>query len=188
MFDSVYPVTKVSVSKGLPGEHHLRATIYRFESATKERYLIYVTEYPAKFHTIDFCRNAQKYSRKRFSELTGGHDAGRIIGTAVSLMNALLVSGLSDLVSFGFIGARMSKDEKGMISQRFRIYRSIMKFMISPVEFNHFEDLVNDAYLILNRKANASEVFAVARIVFDKEEEERRRGIITCKYLRNSTQ
>jgi len=47
-----------------------------------------------------------------------------------------------------------------------------MKFMISPVEFNHFEDLVNDAYLILNRKANASEVFAVARIVFDKEEEE----------------
>jgi hypothetical protein len=87
-------------------------------------------------------------------------------------MNALLVSGLSDLVSFGFIGARMSKDEKGMISQRFRIYRSIMKFMISPVEFNHFEDLVNDAYLILNRKANASEVFAVARIVFDKEEEE----------------
>lgn len=172
MFDSIYRTVKVSVSKSLPNEYHLQTTIYRFNTSDEVRYLIYVTEYPEKFHTIDFCRNSQKYYRKRFSELTGGYGASRIIGTVVNLMNTLLKDGISYLVSFGFIGARMTKDQKGGATQRFRIYRTIMRFMISPITFEHFEDVSNDAYLILNRKGNYQNVMSVARIVFDKESEE----------------
>lgn len=171
MFDSTYAVTKVSNSKAFPGEGHLKITIYRFDTTAKKRYLIYVTEYPHKFHTIDFCRSSQKDAGNRFTELTGEGDAVRIISTVVKLMEGLLRSGTADLVSFGFIGARMKEESGSVSSKRFRVYRSIMRFLISPVRYEHLEDLASDAYLILHRLADRDQVLAVARAVFLKEEE-----------------
>ncbi len=171
MFDSVYTVTKVSSSSSLPNEDHISRTIYRFKTNDGERYLIFVTEFPERFHTIDFCRTSQQYSKHKFTELTGQSDAIRIISTVVKLMLGLLEAGYEDTVSFGFIGARMAQEDRGKSSKRFRIYRMIMQNLIDRVKYYHLEDVTLDAYVILNARAKPDKVLQVVRQAFEKEEE-----------------
>ncbi|WP_020567070.1 hypothetical protein [Neolewinella persica] len=172
MFKETYPVSKVTVSSALSSDYHLRTTIYRFDARDDERYLIYLKEYPEKFHTVDFCRNKAKNSRHRFTELTSKRDAIRILSTVVGLMIRLLVAGRADAVCFGFIGARMREENDEASSKRFRVYRQIMLNLIDANEFHHLEAPKRDAYLIINRKANAQKVVAVAKKAFEKDEEE----------------
>jgi hypothetical protein len=170
MFDSVYDVTKVNVNRSLPNEGHLRRTLYRFKTKSGERYLIFVTEFSERFHTIDFCRTSQQYSKHQFTELTGKDDAIRIISTVVRQMITLLEEGYEEAVCFGFIGAR-SKNEKGKSSKRFRIYRMIMQNLVDRVKYIHLEDESLDAYVILNKNADSKKVLEIARNAFEKEEE-----------------
>lgn len=171
MFDSVYDITKVSARSSLPNEDHIRRILYRFKTKSGERYLIFVTEFPEQFNTIDFCRTSQQYSRNQFTELTGKADAIRIISTVVRLMITLLEEGYDEAVNFGFIGARMSKNENGKSSKRFRIYRMIMQNLIDRVKYIHLEDELLDAYVVLNKNADHKKVLKVARNAFEKEEE-----------------
>jgi|GEM_PF-6405890 hypothetical protein len=171
MFDSFYEVSKVSVSRSLPNEDHICQTLYRFDTSAGERYLIFVTEYPELFHTIDFCRRSQRYARRQFTELTGQRDAIRIISMVVKLMVDLLENGYDDRVNFGFIGARTEQEDAGKVSKRFRIYRIIRQNLVDRIKYYHLEDESTDAYVILKANVNPVQVLRAARQAFDKEEE-----------------
>ncbi len=172
MFDDTYPIRKVTVTRAFTGEFHKLVTRYSFDSRAGERYLIDVTEYPDKFHTIDFFRKRFQYSRQKFTELTQEGDSSRILGTVVKHMAKLLEDGKAQAVCFGFIGARMEGEPEGAVSKRFRVYRKMMEFLISPVTFEHLMDEHIDAYVILKRSADRASVLATARHAFAKENEE----------------
>lgn len=171
MFDSTYEITKVSKQSAFSNDYRKEITIYRFDTRGKERYLIYVTEYPECFYTIDFCRNKSKKSDNKWTEITGQDDAILILSTVVRLMIKLLYEGYEDSSSFGFVGARMADETNAEVSKRFRIYRKIMLNLIDRNAYVHLEDPKVDAYLILNPKADHNKIVEVARKAFEKEEE-----------------
>ena len=172
MFESAYEVTKVGRQSGLHHEYHKETIIYRFDARDGERYLIYITQYPWDFHTIDFCRNRTKNSRHKWTELTGRNDAIRVLSTVVHLMIHLLKEGYQEGVSFGFIGARMAQDKEGGGSKRYKVYRKIMLNLIDRFNYIHLEDPRADAYLIVNPAADIHQVVSTAKTVFAKAEEE----------------
>ncbi len=62
------------------------------------------------------------------------------------------------------------KDRTG--SKRFHLYRRIMLNLVDRNQYIHLEDAPASAYVLLHAKADRERVLAVAREVFDKEEEE----------------
>ncbi len=170
MFDSVYPVVKVTANSAFPGEDHIAQTTYRFDTSEGVRYLIYVTEYPHKFHTIDFCRNSQKRARNRFTELTSNYDSIKILSTVTRLMLQLLEKGKGDYVSFGFVGAVMPDEETKIGSKRFKLYRRIMGALISPAVYEHLQDPYSSGYVLIPNGADRENVVHTAKLVFGKDD------------------
>ncbi|MBC6992842.1 hypothetical protein QWY85_03935 [Neolewinella lacunae] len=172
MFDSTYEVFKVSRLGAFGRDFHKEVLLYRFDAKEGERYLIYVTEYPENFFTIDFCRNKSRNSKNKWTEISGLSDAVKVLSTVTHLMIDLLKAGYEEGVCFGFIGARMDSEEDQETSKRFRVYRKIMLNLIDRNAFYHLEDPSIDAYLIVNPKADLNKVLTTARHAFAKENEE----------------
>lgn len=58
-----------------------------------------------------------------------------------------------DKASFFFIGAEDEKDQKGMMSRRFRFYRRFVLSTVSEEKFEHFRRNDLSLYILVNKSA-----------------------------------
>lgn len=73
-----------------------------------------------------------------------------------------------DKASFFFIGAEDEKDQKGMMSRRFRFYRRFVLSTVSEERFEHFRRNDLSLYILVNKSAvHDTEAYAekIANIV-----------------------
>ena len=54
--------------------------------------------------------------------------------------------------SFFFIGAEDEKDQKGMVSRRFRLYRRFVLSTVSENKFNHYRRNDLSLYILVNKE------------------------------------
>lgn len=62
------------------------------------------------------------------------------------------VLGRDEKASFFFIGAEDEKDQKGMVSRRFRLYRRFVLSTISGDKFDHYRRNDLSLYILVNRE------------------------------------
>lgn len=73
-----------------------------------------------------------------------------------------------ELASFFFIGAEDEKDQKGMMSRRFRLYRRFVLSTVSEEKFEHYRRNDLSLYILVNKKSvsdSASYAEKIANIV-----------------------
>lgn len=73
-----------------------------------------------------------------------------------------------ELASFFFIGAEDEKDQKGMMSRRFRFYRRFVLSTVSEEKFEHYRRNDLSLYILVNKKSvsdSASYAENIANIV-----------------------
>lgn len=58
-----------------------------------------------------------------------------------------------DKASFFFIGAEDEKDQKGMMSRRFRLYRRFVLSTVSEEKFDHYRRNELSLYILVNKNA-----------------------------------
>ena len=157
MFDSGYTYQYAGKRSASYKQHVYTKHIYKFQSA-KRAYVIWVEEHNYKTYIIKFFAKKHERSKLKFNTLVGDYDATRTIATCIDVMLEILDQ--NETASFAFVGAHTFKKrwpaEKGNISQRFSIYRTLMANKFGVLHFQHIEVVEKNAYLMCNLKNKPS--------------------------------
>jgi hypothetical protein len=140
MFDKSYEFRLCTKKKGNINDLFKNHYIFSFIGKNKERYLVYVEEYPFKLLGVKFFLKKHKLSPNKYKLLSGHQDVGGVVNTCIQIM--LDFYRKDDEYSFGFIGVNLV-NESGT-SKRFRIYSLLMANKFSPVNFIHSTNLENN--------------------------------------------
>src|SRR5690606_169082 len=93
--------------------------------------------------------------KNRFNMLTNTGRFSKIVRTSVEVLGLFLKKFPNS--HFGFIGARKYcsrtkkyKEDVGVCSTRFRLYKYVVENFINPDSFEHHFDKSNNTYLLIN--------------------------------------
>lgn len=129
--------------------HLIGKRLYTFTSTKSHLcYWVWVERYEHDIYAVKFHLKAHRHSKNKYNIKTGTFEPRTIIQTCINIM--LDVYHENKHASFGFIGSN-SEGEDIAITQRFRIYRTIMATSFSDKYFEHIEYPEKSAYLMVNR-------------------------------------
>lgn len=150
MFDSSYSFSYRGKRKAYTSELFVAKHLLRFKGKGNHTYIVEVEEYSGNLFVVKFYLKSHRLSPDKFSLLTGNKDMPGIIRTCINIM--LYFYQRCPDASFAFMG-QPGEHESTALTQRFRIYRSVMYNFFSPVKFIHYSLELVSAYLLLNRSS-----------------------------------
>jgi hypothetical protein len=125
-----------------------------FTSKYNQKYIVRVEEYEKQsLYAVKFYLKNHSLAENKYSISTNFGDAAVIVRTCIEIM-LYFHKHKNPLASFVFIGATDSKETSDTNTKRFRVYKSIMEFHLTPKYFRHFAFEVQSLYLMLNIKQN----------------------------------
>ncbi|MEM6831968.1 MAG: hypothetical protein AAF551_15765 [Bacteroidota bacterium] len=147
MFNTSY-IENVSLADRKTGIHKNQKSIelYSFNGKSS-RYLVEVEAWEMDVYVLKFYSKKHKNSKHKFSLLSDDFDAQGVIGTVIRIAVKILEKNRN--ASFGFIGSPRKEENQGN-TQRFRVYRQIMKNFFGYDTWEHFESEKSSSYLMLN--------------------------------------
>lgn len=123
--------------------------LWHFKSLKSGRmFLVEVEVYTNHIYSIKFYPKNMATSRRRFTFRTEDREPRRIVLTCIQIMKLYLEQDSKG--SFAFIGAH-EENEPLKNNQRFRFYQRMMDTYIGHLNFVHFADTENSAYVIIRR-------------------------------------
>lgn len=124
---------------------------YRFRSEKSHHaYIVRVECYTKHAYCVKFFDKANIDSKNKFSLRSNTFEARTILYTVFHIMMDVL--GRDEKASFFFIGAEDEKDQKGMVSRRFRLYRRFVLSTVSGDKFDHYRRNDLSLYILVNRE------------------------------------
>ncbi|WP_412468281.1 hypothetical protein [Pedobacter sp. KLB.chiD] len=131
--------------------------IYKFRSpATRYNYILRADYHNEDVFGIKFYAQPHRHSDLKYSKITNRGDVPNILVSCLSVVPILLAQ--HPTASFGFIGARTvdkasQRIEGHQNTQRYRIYKELVKEKIGELTFEHVDYEQLSGYLLLNRAA-----------------------------------
>lgn len=125
---------------------------YRFKSEKSHHaYIVRIEEYRSHAYCVKFFDKANINSKNRYSIRSNTFEVRTILYTIFRIMLDVLKR--DPLASFFFIGAEDEKDQKGMVSRRFRLYRRFVLSTVSDEKFDHYRRNDLSLYILVNKGA-----------------------------------
>jgi len=134
-------------------DEYLRDTlVYRFESQkSSHRYVVRVERYVEHLQCIKFYDESAVVGYQKFNKLSDTYEPRRILRTVAVI--ALDTLRLDPEASFFFIGAADDRDQPGVSTKRYRVYRLFARHTtMIPDAFEHYEVESHSLYVLVNSK------------------------------------
>lgn len=115
-------------------------------------YIVEVELYSYDVYILKFYLKAHRQSDNKFSLLSNDNDAQGVIRTVLDIALEILEYE-NPRASFGFVGShKISKKGTERIenTQRFRVYRDLMRNYFGDLTWHHYESINSSSYLMLN--------------------------------------
>jgi hypothetical protein len=163
MFSSYYNFQYKNKEKGsCTGYDYLHKLT--FKSKFNHTYIVEVEEYKKTcLFAIKFYLKSHRLSKNKYSISTNFGDATIIIRTCIDIM--LYFAEKNTFASFVFIGATDTKENSSENTKRFRVYKAIMQYFFVPTKYNHFNQIGQSIYLILNKEQNKNTIREIENTV-----------------------
>lgn len=133
-------------------DEYLKETLqYRFKSEKSHHaYIVRVECYKKHAYCVKFFDKANINSKNKFSLRSNTFEVRTILYTMFHIMLDVLKR--DNKASFFFIGAEDEKDQKGMVSRRFRLYRRFVLSTVSENNFDHYRRNDLSLYILVNKE------------------------------------
>ena len=148
MFDTCYEYRKINTRTKIEGSYEYKIHSYSFYGRSKKRYLVSVEEYEYFVFAVKFNLAERKECTDKYNALTHLFECPSVLGTITKILKEL--NDANPFTSFVFVGTNLPNEGKDN-SKRYRIYALIVANLISLVNFNHYMNPKNSAYLLLNK-------------------------------------
>ena len=146
-----YPFIFQMIDKNDSDEYLIETLQYRFKSEKSHHaYIVRVESYVNHAYCVKFFDKANINSKNKFSLRSNTFEPRTILFTIFRIMLDVLQR--DERASFFFIGAEDEKDQKGMVSRRFRFYRKFVLSIVSDVHFEHFRRNDLSLYILVNKR------------------------------------
>ena len=167
MFDpeSAYEFRVANKKTEKKGEIYITEYKFTFFCRFNHQYIVNVEEYgDLLFFAIKFHLKNHTDSDRKYKVMTKLFDVPRVLSTCIRIM--MYFYDQNPFCSFGFRG-EPSEGEDNRESNRFRIYRQVMKNVFSPQNFIHYDYPDNSMYLLINRNHNDPDLFSKIESMID---------------------
>lgn len=150
-----YPLKFIQKECSKDATAHEFTYIYKFYSPiTGYKYIIRADYHKEDVFAIKFYAQPHKHSDLKYSKITNRGDVPNILVSCLSLVPILLVNHPN--ASFGFIGSRTvdkasQRVEGHQNTQRYRIYKELVREKIGKLTFEHVDYQALSGYLLINR-------------------------------------
>ena len=162
-----YPFIFQMIDRSESDEYLMETLQYRFKSERSHHaYIVRVECYQEHAYCVKFFDKANINSKNKFSLRSNTFEARTILYTMFHIMLDVLER--DGRASFFFIGAEDEKDQKGMMSRRFRLYRRFVLSTVSEEKFDHYRRNDLSLYILVNKDSvENTEAYAdkIAKIV-----------------------
>lgn len=154
---SGYPLTFIQRQPCKDASAHLFTLIYKFYSPiTKLKYILRADYHEQNVFGIKFYASCHKRSEHKYSKITNKGDVGNVLISCLNVIPIILKEYPN--ASFGFIGARTIDFASHTVedyenTQRFRIYKELVRKKIGLKTFEHIEYQEISGYLLINRNS-----------------------------------
>ena len=146
-----YPFIFQLIDKSESDEYLIQTLQYRFKSdKSHHAYIVRVECYKKHAYCVKFFDKANINSKNKFSLRSNTFEVRTILYTMFHIM--LDVMKRDEKASFFFIGAEDEKDQDGMVSRRFRLYRRFVLSTVSDDKFEHFRRNALSLYILVNKE------------------------------------
>lgn len=146
-----YPFIFQMIDKSESDEYLIQTLQYRFKSdKSHHAYIVRVESYKKHAYCVKFFDKANINSKNKFSIRSNTFEARTILYTMFHIMLDVLKR--DEKASFFFIGAEDEKDQDGMVSRRFRLYRRFVLSTVSDDKFEHFRRNDLSLYILVNKE------------------------------------
>ena len=146
-----YPFIFQLIDKSECDEYLIQTLQYRFKSdKSHHAYIVRVECYKNHAYCVKFFDKANINSKNKFSLRSNTFEARTILYTMFHIMLDVLKR--DEKASFFFIGAEDEKDQDGMVSRRFRLYRRFVLSTVSDDKFEHFRRNDLSLYILVNKE------------------------------------
>lgn len=146
-----YPFIFQMIDKSESDEYLIQTLQYRFKSdKSHHAYIVRVECYKKHAYCVKFFDKANINSKNKFSLRSNTFEARTILYTMFHIMLDVLKR--DEKASFFFIGAEDEKDQDGMVSRRFRLYRRFVLSTVSDDKFEHFRRNDLSLYILVNKE------------------------------------
>ena len=146
-----YPFIFQVIDKSESDEYLIQTLQYRFKSdKSHHAYIVRVECYKKHAYCVKFFDKANINSKNKFSLRSNTFEARTILYTMFHIMLDVLKR--DEYASFFFIGAEDEKDQDGMVSRRFRLYRRFVLSTVSDDKFEHFRRNDLSLYILVNKR------------------------------------
>ena len=147
-----YPFIFQMIDKSGTDELLIETLQYRFKSTKSHHtYIVRVEKYVSHSYCLKFFDKANINSKNKFSLRTNTFEPRTIFYTLYHIMLDVLRK--DEKASFFFIGAEDEKDELGLATRRFRVYRRFVSSTVSDHLFEHYRRNDLSLYILVNKKA-----------------------------------
>lgn len=146
-----YPFIFQMIDKSESDEYLIQTLQYRFKSdKSHHAYIVRVECYKKHAYCVKFFDKANINSNNKFSLRSNTFEVRTILYTMFHIMLDVLKR--DEKASFFFIGAEDEKDQDGMVSRRFRLYRRFVLSTVSDDKFEHFRRNDLSLYILVNKE------------------------------------
>ena len=134
-----YPFIFQMIDKSESDEYLIQTLQYRFKSdKSHHAYIVRVECYKKHAYCVKFFDKANINSKNKFSLRSNTFEVRTILYTMFHIMLDVL--------------KRDEKDQDGMVSRRFRLYRRFVLSTVSDDKFEHFRRNDLSLYILVNKK------------------------------------
>ena len=134
-----YPFIFQMIDKSESDEYLIQTLQYRFKSdKSHHAYIVRVECYKKHAYCIKFFDKANINSKNKFSLRSNTFEVRTILYTMFHIMLDVL--------------KRDEKDQDGMVSRRFRLYRRFVLSTVSDDKFEHFRRNDLSLYILVNKR------------------------------------
>lgn len=145
-----YPFIFQMIDRSESDEYLIETLQYRFKSEKSHHaYIVRVESYQEHAYCVKFFDKANINSKNKFSLRSNTFEARTILYTMFHIMLDVLKR--DGKASFFFVGAEDEKDQKGMMSRRFRLYRRFVLSIVSEEKFDHYRRNDLSLYILVNK-------------------------------------
>ncbi|MFN8437649.1 MAG: hypothetical protein U0V72_08420 [Cytophagales bacterium] len=157
MFDKVSKFNLVNKLTAKESGFEFEREIYSFDTLSKQnRYIVYLDKYNYNLYVIKFYLKNHQLSEDKFNLLTSLNEVQNILATCLEII--ILKKKQNPYASFAFLASRSENELDKETPKRFKVYSRLIKNMISPVDFEHFDNSPIGIYLLKNKLSDFDEV------------------------------
>jgi hypothetical protein len=168
MFDSSFPFSfLMSKYESVPALH-IKTYFFKIDTPAG-KYMVLLEEYVWDTYIIKFYPIRFKKYPNKFQLLSHDNVMQGVVSTCLQIFIQQLVrcpnASLGFIASVSIMGA-YKEDQSN--NQRFRIYKQVMENLFGSATFVHFSDVVNSAYLMVNKANDIGEYINAMQNVFSQ--------------------